>query len=123
MLQCCISGSCPCYYYADLLANVSTNASICITTDMVLSSIVELAYLKNISIIGYNNPTVRCCYKGELHFVSCHNVTIKGITWNECGINSNFSTTSGTTLYIHNSSNMIFQHCTFQNSLGQTIVF
>ena len=57
MLQSCISGTSPCYSFADLLTNVSSNAIICITTDMALYSVVELTYLKNIAIIGYNNPT------------------------------------------------------------------
>ena len=36
MLQCCISRSCHCYSFADLLANVNSNVTICVTTDMVL---------------------------------------------------------------------------------------
>ena len=80
MPQCCIPECCPCYSFADLLANVSSNATICVTTGMVLSSVVELTYLENILIIGYNNPTVQCGYSGGLHFASCHNVTIEGIT-------------------------------------------
>ena len=102
MLQCSISGSCPCYSFADLLTNVSSNATISVTTDMVLSLAVKLTYLKNIAIIGYNNPTVQCGNSGGLQFTSCHNVTIKGIIWNKCGMNANVSTTSGTGLYIYN---------------------
>ena len=121
-LQSCISGTCPCYSFAELLTNVSSNATICVTTDMVLSSVVELTYLKNIAIIGYNNPTIQCGYSGGLYFVSCHNVTIEGIIWNECGRNANVSTASETGLYIHNSSNVSVENCTFQNSLGHLIV-
>ena len=117
----CISGTCPFHSFADLLANVSSNATICVTTDVALFSVVELTYLKNIAIIGYNNPTVQCGYSGGLHFASCHNVTIEGIIWNECGRNANVSAASETGLYIHNSSNVNFQNCTFQNSLGQSI--
>ena len=122
MLQSCISGSYPCYCFADLLVNVSSNATICVTTDMVLSSVMELTYLKNIAIIGYNNPTVQCGYSGGLHFASCHDVVIAGIIWNECGKNANVSIASRTGLYIHNSSSVSFQNCTFQNSLGHSIV-
>ena len=49
---------------------------------MALSSVIQLTHLKNIAIIGYNNPTVQCGYSGGLHFVSCDNVTIEGIIWN-----------------------------------------
>ena len=55
-------------------------------------------------------------------YVSCHNVTIEGIIWNECGANSNVGTTEGIGLYMYNSSSIILQNCTFQNSLGQSVV-
>ena len=81
-----------------------------------------MTHLKNIPIIGYNNPTVQCGYSGGLHFVSCHNVTIEGIIWNKCGANVHMSATQGIGLYICNSLNIIFQNCIFKNSLGQSIV-
>ena len=122
MLLSCNSGNCPFHSFADLLNNVSSNATICLATDVVLSSAMELTYLKNIAIIGHNNPAVQCGYSVGLHFASCHNVSIEGIIWNECGIDANVSTASETGLYIHNSSNFSFQNCTFQNSLGHLIV-
>ena len=85
-------GNFSCYTFADLLVNLTDNTTIYITTDMVLSSVTQLTHLKNIAIIGYNNPTVQCGYSGGLHFVSCHNVTIKGIIWNGYDANVNTST-------------------------------
>ena len=99
-----------------MLTNVITNATICVTADMVLSSTVELTYLNNILIIGYNYPTVHCGYSGGLHFASCHNVTIEGIVWNKCGMNPNVSTTvtSGTGLYIYIHETFIFKTVPFR---------
>ena len=117
--QYCISGNCS---FADLLVNITSNVTICLTSDMVLSSVIQLTHLKNVAIIGYNNPTVQCGHSGALHFVSSHNFTIEGITWNGCGANVSINTTLGTGLYIYNSSNITLQYCTFQNSLAQSIV-
>ena len=115
-------GNFSCYTFADLLVNLTDNTTIYITTDMVLSSVTQLTHLKNIAIIGYNNPTVQCGYSGGLHFVSCHNVTIEGIIWNGYDANVNTSTIPEARLYMHNASNISLQNCTFQNSLGQSIV-
>ena len=116
----CDSGNCSYHSFVNMLANFTSDVTTYITTDMVLSSVIQLTHLKNIAIIGYNNPTVQCGYSGGLHFVSCHNVTIEGIIWNECG--ANVSTTKRIGLYMYNSSNIIFQNCTFRNSLGQSIL-
>ena len=112
VLQCCISESCPCYSFDDLLVNFTRDVTICVTSDMVLSSVIQLTHVKNIAIIGYNNPTVQCSHSGGLHFVSCHNFTIEGINWNGCGAG----------LYMYNTSNISYQNCTFQNSLGPSLV-
>ena len=53
-----------------------------ITCDVKLSLVIELTNLTNITIIGHNNPTIDCNNNGGLHFISCSNVTIKGINWN-----------------------------------------
>ena len=112
------------YSFTNLLANFTNicDVTIYITTDIALSSVMQLTRIENIAIIGYNNPTVQCDYSGELHFVSCHNVTIDGIIWNECGANTNVNYMKGIGLYMYNSSDIIFQNCIFQNSLSQSIV-
>ena len=80
-----------CYSFADLLVNLTGNVTVYIT-DTELPSVVQLTHLKNIAVIGYNNPTLQCGYSGGLHFVSCHNVTIDGIIWNGYDVNANIST-------------------------------
>ena len=119
----CISENCSsCYSFVDLLDDFTSDGTIYITMDMVLSSVIQLTHLKNIAIIGYNNPAVQFGYSGGLQFVHCHNLTIEGIKWNGCGAKSHTSTTPEIGLYVHNSSNIIFQNCTFQNSFGQSVV-
>ena len=98
------------------LASLSSNILINITTDVMLSSAIVKSYLHNISIIGHNNPTVKCKTDGGIHFTFCHNCIIQGITWHGCGSN----TKAGLTLI--NSSNITIQNCTFQHSVGQAIV-
>ena len=115
-----LSGNYPCHSFVDLLDNLTDNVTIYLTTDMELSSVMQLEHLKNIAIIGYNNPTVQCGCSGGLHFVSCHNVTIKGITWNG-GCDTN-QTTAVARLSLHNSSSLSFQNCVFKNLMGQIIV-
>ena len=108
-LHCCISENCSsCYSFVNLLDNFTSDGTIYITMNMILPSVVQLTHLKNIAIIGYNNPTVHCGYSGGLQFVHCHNLTIEGIKWNECGTRSNANTTQGIGLYIHNTSNISF---------------
>ena len=107
------------YFYNSLdhaLVNLSSNILINITTDVMLSSLIEKSDLHNVSIIGHNNPTVKCIADGGIQFTFCHNCIIQGVTWHRCGSNSK----AGLTL--NNSSNIAIQNCSFQHSLGQAIV-
>jgi len=54
---------------------------------VVLSSIVPLNDLSNITITGHNNSTVNCKNSGGLHFIYFYNCTFEGITWKGCGEN------------------------------------
>ena len=121
-LHCCVTESCPCYSLIDLLVNFTSNATVYIRTDLILSSVIQLRDLKNIAIIGYNDPTVQCGYSGGLHFVSCCNITIEGIIWNGFNVNATVDVTQGIVIHLHHSSNIDLQNCTFQNLLCQSIV-
>ena len=121
-LDCCISENFSVYSFVDLFVNITSSFIINITDDMLLCSVIQLAHLKNITIIGYNNPTVQCGYSGGLQFVSYHNVTIEGITWNGCSTKENGNTTLGIALYVYNSSHISFESCIFWNLLGQSVV-
>ncbi|XP_065895376.1 outer membrane protein A-like isoform X2 [Dysidea avara] len=85
-IPCCNIGNYTSYSIVDVLNNVTTsNTIINISTDVVLSSIVTLEGLKNITIIGQGNPTVNCNDIGSVKFVSCNNITIQGVNWERCG--------------------------------------
>ena len=113
---CCVYGNCTCNSLDQALANLTSNVLINITNDVTLSSIIERSKLQNVSIIGYNNPTVNCKTGAGIHFKLCHDCIIQGITWNKCGS----ATTAG--LMLNDYSNIIIQNCSFQNSLGQAVV-
>ena len=62
---CCLYGRCSCNSLYHALANLTSNVTINITADVILLSVVTASDLENISIIGYNNPTVNCKNLGE----------------------------------------------------------
>jgi len=76
----CLSEKCLCNKLEDILANLKSNSSVDIKDDkVVLSSVIRLNNLNNISIIGHNNLTVNCVNKSTLSIIYCKNVMIKGI--------------------------------------------
>ena len=118
---CCVYGNCTCNSLDHALANLTSNVLINITTDVTLSSRIKVSNLKNVSIIGYNNPTVNCKNVGGVHFTICHNFIVQGIIWNECGTEGiNNNTEPG--LALSNSSNITIKQCFFQFSKGQSIL-
>ena len=100
------------------LGNLTSNGLINITADVMLLSIVSLVAIENVSIIGHDNPTINCDNAGGLYFDNCHNCTIIGITWEKCGNKTN----SKPAIELFNSSNIIIQNCSFQDSITQAIV-
>ena len=121
--SCCIYDNCSCPSLYNALANLTSDALINITTDVVLSSIIPLVDLANIAITGHNNPTVNCSDSGGLNFISCCNCTIEGITWNGCGA-GNISNNENVypVLQLFNSSNITIRSCSFQHSIRQAVV-
>ena len=101
------------------LGNLTSNAWISLTTDVQLSSVIQLVGLTNISIVGYNDPTVNCNH-GGFHLVSSYTITIRGIVWKGCGTNDSGNTHP--VLQLYNSSNITIENCSFQRSVGQAIV-
>ena len=120
---CCVDGNCTCPSLPAVLANLTSNTLINITTDVVLFSIISLTDLANITIIGHNNPTINCISSGGLHFSSCHNCIIQGIIWDKCGANVIIENAniSHPVLQLINSSNITIKNCLFQHSIGQAI--
>ena len=121
--SCCVYGNCSCQSLFSALANLTSNVLINITTDVELSSIIQRVNLANVTITGHNNPTVNCNNSGGLHFISCSNCTIEGITWIRCGSRIiSDDENAYPVLQLTNSSNIIIQHCSFQHSVGQAVV-
>ena len=119
-LMCCIDGNCSCSSLDLALAHLANNVVINITTNMTLSSLIEVSNLKNIWIIGHNNPTVNCKSVGGMHFINCHNCSIQDIIWDECG-NTDIVNHTEPGIKLSNSSNITIHGCTFQNSTGQAV--
>ena len=120
-LSCCVYGNCSCTSLDHALAHLTNNVMINITTDVMLSSLIEVTGLQNVSIVGYNNPTVNCNNFGGLQFTFCHNCIIQGITWDGCGTKNN-DTNAKPVLRLSYSSNITIQNCSFQHSIGQAVV-
>ena len=117
----CIDNECS-YPLLDhaMFNHLTSNILINITTDTELSSIIQLVDLDNVSILGHDNPTVKCNKHGGLRIVSCRNCTIEGITWEECGVSRNISN-NNPVLQLYNSSNITIKNCSFQHSVGQAV--
>ena len=120
--------TCPSFQAA--LKIIKNNTIINITTDVVfLQSIVHLSELNNIAIVGQNSTTVECNNSGVLNCSSCNNITVRGITWNKCGTYKNIVNTEfdqlSTYLYpgivFSRSTNLLIQHCVFQNSTSSAV--
>ena len=112
-----VDEECSLYY---MLANLTSNTLVNITTNMTLFTTVQLIDFENISIIGHNKPTVECGnIGGLLLFTSCHNCTIEGVIWKNCGY---VSSVTYPVLGLYESTTVTVQDCTFKNSAGQAIV-
>ena len=113
---CCISGNFHFHSISDALNNISSNNTIVeVRADVVLSSIVTLEGLENITIIGYRNPIIRCNDVGAVKFISCKNVTIEGIQWEGCG-SINYPG-----IEFCKSSDVSFQRCRFHHFTGISV--
>ena len=119
----CVDRDCSYYSLNQALSNLTSNVLINITTSVSLSSFIPLVGLVNISIRGHQNPIVNCSNYGGLSFVSCHNLTIEGITWEGCGsrIISKVDS-SHPVVRLYNSTSINITNCTFQYSAGQAVV-
>ncbi|XP_065896048.1 probable outer membrane protein pmp20 [Dysidea avara] len=117
-LPCCKIGDDVFYSLVDALNKTTSNEIISITSDAVmLSSIVTLEGVENITIIGHvNSTTVLCNDIGAVKFVNCNNVTIEGINWERCGLKTMPA------IGAYNSSSVVFENCSFLYSTGQAVV-
>ena len=118
----CLSMKCYCNKLEHLLDGLKNNTLVNITDSATLSSVIELAYLNNISIIGYNNVTIICVNSSGLILGGCSDLKIEGITWIGCGGYDNLMIKYIPVInLVYSSSNMLIQKCTFQYSFGIAI--
>ena len=118
---CCVYGNCSCNSLDIALASLTSNVLINITTDVMLSSLIKVSDLENVSIIGYNNPIVNCRNNGRMHFTFFHDFTFKGITLSGCGSRLNYVHYTKP-LYLSYSYNIMIQNCLFQHLMGPVVV-
>ena len=120
-LICCVFGNCSCNSIDLALAHLTSNVLINITTDVMLSSIIKVSPIENVSLVGHNNPIVSC-KNGGIHLTFCHNCVIQGITWNECGTKNIDNHHTEPALKLYNASNVTIHNCSFLHSVGQAVV-
>ena len=97
---CCTTGGCPCGSLILALQNLTNNSIINITSESVtLHTTTPLGSgnLHNITITG-NGATIMCNNSGGVYCESCSNVTINGITWDQCSALN----ITGTTVHCYN---------------------
>ena len=100
-------------HFDSLVDGASNNSIINISATTVLSSIVVLEYLENITVIG---DSIDCNNTGSVKFISCKNVTFEGISWERCGNSTNPA------IGFTHSSDVVIQSCSFHHSTGQSVV-
>ena len=141
----CSNNKCNCKNLEDIIPHAtdiqpSTPLHVNISDEVViLSSLVLLYNIVNISIIGHNNPTVLCVNGGRLQIqpggtsLGLRDIVIKGLTWIGCGMGHSESgnifeseVTSAVLTILNsykNQLNLIVQRCSFQYSFEQVISF
>ena len=106
---------CHSFHCALQKVNLSSNIMINITNDVELSSVEQLMDFNNISIVGLNNPVVKCSNTGALHVTSCYSITVEGIIWEKCGSNNTYA------LDIQNCSVVTIKNSSFRYSTGPSL--
>ena len=114
-LNCCAYGSCICNSFYNALSHIQTNTVInIISSNVSLNTSVVIENLNNITITssGDIDTTVMCNNMGSMSFIFCSNITVKGITWDQCG-DINYPDSSGMK-FEYVTSNISIIDCTFQ---------
>ena len=88
-VQCCKLGECNCSSLFNALQYLDINTVVNITEYLVvtvLDNVTQMGSgnLSNATIVG-NYVTIYCNNTGRVFCELCSNVTIKGITWDQCG--------------------------------------
>ena len=120
----CLTESCNCKTLQYLLYDLHDGASnvvVNLTDKAILSSVVELEDLRNVSIIGENNFTV-LCDRSYIEIHHCDDLTFQGITWIGCGTPNLLYNYVYPVMNVIDSS-VFIQKNTFQYSFGPALHF
>ena len=127
----CLMGTCFCNELEESLnTTVFQQTTVVKITDrlMTLSSAIDISAFinerfndSNISMIGYNNPTVICVNGGRLKVRNNCTLIIEGITWIGCGGYGNTLTPVILIGIQYIDSIIIIQNCSFQHSISPAI--
>ena len=113
--DCCVDGKkCPCSSLFFALQNITDSTIVNITSESVeLHSNTTVPSTSNITITS-NKTIIKCNNTGSVSFVNTTNVTINGITWDQCG-NPNDSHVDGG-IHFSDVTILTINNCTFQHS-------
>ena len=120
----CLSDKCHCKSLEDIMVSIRDNQLVNITDNVVVLSSVIHFHSSNISIIGYNNPTVICVNHGGLKFYDCSNLIIESITFIGCGAADgiyDITYMQTPVLRFTGCNNVKIQKCFFQYSMGRVV--
>ena len=112
--KCCVDGEeCNCSSLFNALQHIRDSTTIDITSESVeLHDYTRVNSAKNITITG-NNVVVCCNNTGSVSFASTSNVTIHGITWDQCG---NPNSLNNVGISFRSFAILTINGCTFQHS-------
>ena len=124
--NCCVEGNCTCSSLFIALSNIDNSTIINITSQSVelhnytvIGSYHHGPYINNITVTG-NKTIIKCNNTGSVTFTITANVTIHGITWDQCG-NPNDPHVDGG-IYFDDVTDLTIDNCTFQHSQSCAVV-
>ena len=113
--RCCVKGNCSCSSLFIALQNITNSTIVNITSESVdLHSNTMLHSASNINITSSIKTVIKCNNTGSVSFINTINVTIHGITWNQCG-NPNDSRVDGGISFA-SITKLTLDNCSFQHS-------
>ena len=119
---CCQSDACACSSLSKALLCTENNTVINITSQNIsLTTSVSIGSgnISNITITGNHGTNVMCNDTGAVFCDMCSNVSIEGITWNQCG---NISNPTSPGISFNTVSNISIRNCIFRHSKVCTAV-
>ena len=109
-VNCCVYGKCYCSNLSLALEHVRNNTEIRIMSNVSLHGVPQFESTNdsNITIIGYNNPTVECNNQGGFVGRNVGHIIIQNIVWDRCGQETE----------IDGFINAHITECSFQNTVS-----